>query len=106
DVVTIDYGLNDRAIGLERAKKAWTAMIEQAQAQDVKVILLTPTIDLAAKLDDPQDPLHQHAEQIRQLARQHRTGLVDSLAAFQAHASVGKPLAELMAQNNHPNGAG
>ena len=32
DVVTIDYALNDRGIGLERAERAWRAMIEQALA--------------------------------------------------------------------------
>src|SRR6266704_3351789 len=49
DVVTIDYALNDRRIGLERARTAWASMIEQAKAKGVKVILLTPTADLAAK---------------------------------------------------------
>jgi acyl-CoA thioesterase I len=106
DVVTLDYGLNDRNIGLARARKSWRRMIEEAQAQNVKVILLTPTVDLKARLDDPDDPLYQHAEQIRNLARQYQTGLVDSLAAFQNFADSGGKLADLMSQSNHPNAAG
>ena len=105
-VVTIDYALNDRRIGLESAGKNWRSMIEAAQKQGVRVILLTPTPDQAAKLDDPADPLLQHAAQIRALAAEYHTGLVDSLAAFQAEVKAGKPLVELMSQGNHPNAAG
>ena len=43
DVVTIDYGLNDRGIGFERAREAGSSMIKPAQTEGVKVILLTPT---------------------------------------------------------------
>jgi acyl-CoA thioesterase I len=106
NVVTIDYALNDRNIGLERARKAWQKMIEEAQANRVKVILLTPTADLSAKLSDPQDPLCQHAAQIRELARQYQTGLVDGLAAFEQFAESRGKLADLMSQSNHPNAAG
>ena len=106
DVVTIDYGLNDRAIGLERARKAWELMIAKAQAAQVKVILLTPTAELGAKLDDPNDPLNQHARQIRELAAEHGVGLVDSLELFQKHAADGGKLEDLMAQFNHPNRKG
>ena len=106
DVVMIDYALNDRTIGLERAKKAWQSMIEAALADDVKVILLTPTADLNAKLDNPQDPLVRHAAQIRELAQKYRTGLVDSLAVFQKYAQSRGKLEDLMSQSNHPNGIG
>ncbi len=106
DVVTIDYTLNDREIGLERARKAWIAMIKEAQLKGVKVLLLTPTPDLSAKLDSPADSLNQHAEQIRQLAREYHVGLVDSLAAFQQFAKGGGQIPTLMAQGNHPNGKG
>jgi lysophospholipase L1-like esterase len=41
DLITIDYALNDRRIGLEKARQAWTSMIEQAKAKNVKVLLLT-----------------------------------------------------------------
>jgi acyl-CoA thioesterase I len=106
DVVAIDYGLNDRGIGLERARKAWTAMIEKTKKAGVKVILLTPTGDLSSKLDDPNVPLNQHAEQIRALAAQYHVGLVDSLAAFKQHVQGGGKLQDLMSQVNHPNRRG
>jgi len=106
DVVTIDYALNDRGLGLERARKGWVTMIEKAQAAGVKVILLTPTPDVTAKLDDPKDPLNQHAQQIRELAAQYHVGLVDSLSAFKAQLKAGRKLDDLMAQGNHPNRKG
>jgi len=106
DVVTIDYALNDRQLGLARAEAAWRAMIEAALAAHVKVILLTPTADLHAKLEDPNDPLNQHAEQIRRLAREYHVGLVDSLALFKSHIHHGTHLARFMAQSNHPNRKG
>ena len=106
DVVTIDYALNDRGMGLERSRKAWCSIIEKAQAQGIKVILLTPTPDMKAKLDDPKDPLNQHAEQIRALAAEYHVGLVDSLAAFKEFVKSGGVLASVMAQGNHPNRQG
>ena len=36
DLVLIDYALNDRGLGLDRAKAAWKAMIEKAQARRSK----------------------------------------------------------------------
>jgi acyl-CoA thioesterase I len=106
DVVTIDYALNDRGIGLERAKKAWTVMIEKAKKTGVKVILLTPTGDLSSNIDDPNDPLNQHAAQIRALAAEHNVGLVDSLALFKRYVKRGGKLQEIMSQVNHPNRKG
>ena len=106
DVITIDYALNDRRLGLDKAKTAWCAMIEAAQAQGVKVILLTPTGDQSAKLNDPDDPLNQHAQQIRALAGQYEVGLVDSLADLKSHIKAGGTLTELMSQVNHPNHQG
>src|SRR6266545_2872308 len=46
DVVTIDYALNDRALGLPAAECAWRQMIENSLSRGVKVILLTPTHDV------------------------------------------------------------
>lgn len=106
DVVTIDYALNDRGIGLARADKAWRTMIEQAQAAQIKVILLTPTPDQKANLADVNDPLNQHARQIRQLAKEYHVGLVDSLDAFTAKTQSGTLLSALMSQVNHPNRQG
>ena len=106
DVVTIDYGLNDRGMGLERAARAWRAMIERAKTGGAKVILLTPTPDTAAKWADPADKLALHAEQIRGLAREYQVALVDSYAAFQRHATAGGVTESLMSQRNHPNEKG
>ncbi len=106
DVITIDYVLNDRGLPLATARAAWVQMITQAQARKIPVILLTPTPDQGAKLDDPNDPLNLHAQQIRELAAQYHVGLVDSLAAFKARIKDGTKLADLMSQSNHPNAAG
>jgi lysophospholipase L1-like esterase len=105
DLITLDYSLNDRHIGLERAHVSWSAMIRQAKERGIKVILLTPTGDLRSNFQDPEDPLHQHAEQVRSLAREHGVALVDSLAAFQAYTESA-PLSDLMSQINHPNRKG
>lgn len=106
DVITLDYALNDRRIGLENARKNWLAMIEKAAKAGAKVILLTPTPDQGARPDDPGDPLNQHAEQIRKLAAENHVGLVDSLAAFTRETRKGVNLSDLMAQSNHPNARG
>jgi len=106
DVILIDYGLNDRRVGLTKARAAWVSMIQQAQAAEVKVILLTPTADARAKLEDPNDPLNQHAGQIRQLAAEYHVALVDSLARFKAEIANGVPLDDLLSQSNHPNARG
>jgi acyl-CoA thioesterase-1 len=102
--VTIDYALNDRAIGLERAEQAWVSMILAAQAVGCPVLLLTPTLDAAAA--DPASEagrtLDAHAAQIRALAARHGVGLADSTAAWRRQASIGR----LLSQSNHPNRAG
>jgi acyl-CoA thioesterase-1 len=103
DVITIDYALNDRGDGLECARRAWSEMIRAAQAAGVPVILLTPTPDQAASLEDPADPLMQHAAQVRALAGEFGTGLVDSLALFRERVAAGVPLPALMSSGNHPN---
>lgn len=106
EVVTIDYALNDRALGLARAEAAWRSMITNALARDIKVILLTPTPDVAARLDQADDPLNQHAAQIRRLASEYHVALVDSWEAFRNQLVSGVPLRDLMSQSNHPNRAG
>jgi acyl-CoA thioesterase I len=105
DVLVIDYALNDRRVGLEGAGKAWGEMIGKAKERGAKVILATPTPDLAARLGDASDPLEQHAAQVRRLAAEWEVGLADSLAAFRAARDLER-MGELMSQNNHPNAAG
>jgi lysophospholipase L1-like esterase len=106
NVVTIDYALNDRWIGLDRARVAWAKIIEQALGTGAKVILLTPTADIAARFDAPDEPLNQHAAQIRELASHYGVGLCDSWEATKRAVAQGVPLASLMSQENHPNRAG
>ncbi|MEO7179371.1 MAG: GDSL-type esterase/lipase family protein [Gemmatimonadaceae bacterium] len=106
DVVTIDYALNDRSIGLARAETAWRSMITACTARGIPVILLTPTGDLKAHLGDPNDPLNLHAAQVRRLAAEYGVGLVDSFALFQSYEQTHAGYGELMAQPNHPNRRG
>ena len=89
DIVTIDYALNDRSIGLDKAYSAWSLMIESALSKDIKVLLLTPTGDLTSKLDDQDDLLNKHAEQICELAAKYQTGLADSLSSFKQYTKTG-----------------
>lgn len=106
DVLLIDYALNDRGIGLEKAKTAWLSMIHQARERGTKIIVLTPTGDTRSDISDPDDPLNQHANQIRDIALENQIGLVDSLALFQDYVNEGNPLEDLMSQINHPNRKG
>lgn len=109
DVITLDYGLNDRGIGLEKAGASWRSMIEKALDRQVKLILLTPTAD-ASGLADPSEErwqlLHRHAGQIRGLAAEYQVGLVDSLAAFEKYAQASGDLTDLLSWSNHPNRRG
>ena len=70
------------------------------------MILLTPTGDLTANLEDPNDPLNLHAAQIRRLAAEYHVGLADSLACFKQSIHAGVPAVDLMSQANHPNRKG
>lgn len=106
DVLFIDYVLNDRSIGLERAEKAWRKMVKAALAKGIKVILLTPTPDLTEDILDEKTPLAGHAAMIRRLAAEYHVGLVDSYQLFKEKAAKGEDLKAYMSQNNHPNPAG
>jgi acyl-CoA thioesterase-1 len=106
DVLTIDYALNDRRIGLERARAAWFSMIRRATDAGVKVLLLTPTPVQNFDFDHADDDLNQHAAQVRQLAKDEDCGLVDSLAAFGDAVKDGMNVNDLLSQINHPNAAG
>lgn len=116
DVLFIDYALNDRGIGLSRAKVAWQKMIDAALAHSfttrdgevhkVKVILMTPTPDTREDILSDNTPLAQHAAQIRQLARDNNVGLIDSYQQFKNIVARGESLAPYMAQGNHPNARG
>jgi acyl-CoA thioesterase-1 len=109
DVVTIDYGLNDRGIGLERAEAAWRRMIERTLSHDVRVLLLTPTADVTQRpnaTSEERKLLQEHAAQIRELASEYGLGLVDSLAAFERYLEEDGDLSDLLSWTNHPNRRG
>ena len=109
DVVTIDYGLNDRRAGLAWAETAWRSMIEASLAVGAKVLLLTPTWDNSSVLDPAGDAwrdLPRHAEQIRRLAGEYQVGLADSFAAFERHVAAAGDVTDLLSWSNHPNRRG
>ena len=77
DLVTIDYGLNDRRAGLAWAETAWRSMIEASLAAGAKVLLLTPTWDNSGVLDPAGAAWRElscHAAQIRRLAAEYERG--------------------------------
>lgn len=106
NVLFIDYSLNDRGLSLADARTAWVKMIEKALAKDIKVILCTPTPDTNENILSADAPLKAHADQVRALAAEYKTGLVDSYAIFKQKAVNGENLSDYMAQPNHPNEKG
>jgi len=105
DIITIDYGLNDRGIGLERAHTAWSRMIKEGLAAGAKVLLLTPTPDTTQSPTyegEDKGQLGAHADQIRQLAADYGIGLADSLHACLDY-SVQQDLSDILSWSNHPN---
>ncbi len=106
DLVTIDYALTDLMIDLRMAEKSWRSMIQACQKNGIKVILLTPTADTNAKLDDPNELINKHARQVRQLAEEYNIGLVDSLSLFNRYIKEGGRLDDLISHINHPNRKG
>lgn len=108
-VLTIDYSLNDRGIGLERAEKSWRIMIEKALKADSKIILLTPSWDVSAKAEPDCESwiqLKLHAEMIRKLASEYEVGLSDSFEAFERYNKSNGDYLELMSWVNHMNRKG
>jgi lysophospholipase L1-like esterase len=103
DVLFIDYALNDRTPGLEKAKEATEKMIQRALKKNIKVILLTPSTDLKVNILTSGNELEQFANQITALAKQYNIGLADSYSSFKDHAAKGEDLKIYMSQSNHPN---
>jgi acyl-CoA thioesterase I len=109
DVITIDYALNDRTLGLERAKAAWRSMIEMTLQQGARLILLTPTHDQFHRYSEvtfTSNALSQHADLMRSLADEYGLGLADSDAAFNRYLKNGGHLHDLLSHVNHPNRKG
>ena len=105
DVLFIDYALNDRSIGLERAKIAWEKMIKEALKYGTKVILMTPTPDTRENILSEETKLAKHSNQIISLAKKYNVGLIDSYLLFKNLAKK-QPLKGYMSQNNHINQKG
>jgi lysophospholipase L1-like esterase len=106
DVLFIDYALNDRGMGLERAKIAWEKMIRLALEKNIKVILLTPSPDQRVDIKDDLSILDQHANQIKELAKSFQIGLIDTYALYKNKVKSGSNLVDYMSQVNHPNEKG
>ncbi len=106
DVLFIDYALNDRSAGLDKAAKAWSTMIEKALKRNIKVILLTPSPDQRLDILSPDNELEKHALQIKALAKKYDVGLIDSYEEFRNKVISGDPITNYMSQVNHPNQKG
>ncbi|MDP6114836.1 MAG: SGNH/GDSL hydrolase family protein [Planctomycetota bacterium] len=109
DVVTIDYGLNDRRIGFQEAEVAWRSMIAESLEAKAKVILLTPTPDTSGLKDPAAEnwmALQGHASQIRELAGEYDVGLADSMAAIERHSGTSGDITDFLSWSNHPNRKG
>lgn len=107
DIITIDYSLNDRGVGLEAARSAWESMIEAALARGKKVILCTPTWDNNYyEQNENWRAIAAHAEQVRELAAKYGVGLADSFRAWEKHVDDPSDLAQLLSHVNHPTREG
>jgi len=108
DLITIDYGLNDVGLGLQRTRSAWESMIAAALRAGAKVILLTPTWNAGAAAAGAKraDALTEHARLTGELAASADVGLADPYAAFERHLSAGGHLTDLLCWLNHPSRRG
>jgi hypothetical protein len=80
-------------------------MIEKALEANVRVLLLTPTLDIGCELEPDSAAsfaLKDHAQQIRDLALEYGVGLVDSFSVFRRQPRI----SNLLSWINHPNEAG
>ncbi len=106
DIITIDYGLNDRNIGLESSKKAWSNMIEKSLNANTKVLLMTPTLDQTMNPNKNEHHiLTQHADQIISLSEQYNVGLVDSFNTSLNYIKS-NDISDILSWSNHPNALG
>lgn len=107
DVITVDYGLNDRYVSLKDASDAWKKMIECALEHGKKVILLTPTWDTSYFYQNEDwHKLIAHRNQIMELAQQYQVGLADSFFHFQEQVERPEQLVPLLSHGNHPSRLG
>lgn len=103
DLVFIDYSLNDRRIGLEKAELAWRKMIQACHVQGVPVVLLTPTPDSREDITDPSTPLADFSAQVQRLGDDYQVPVIDAYGRFRKEVADGKDLQTFLSQSNHPN---
>ncbi len=107
DLITLDYGLNDRRLTLGQAERAWREMIERALSRGIPMILLTPSWDQSWFTRSGEwRLLEQHAEQIRRLADTYSIALADSFRAYEQEVSRNGNLLNLLSHWNHPSPLG
>lgn len=106
DVLIIDYGLNDRRIGLDEARKSWEEMVERALKDNIPIILLTPSPDSRVDYSNSKNELFKHAEQIKAISAKYDLGLVDVYKVFEVFYDDKKVLKKYMSSVNHPNEKG
>lgn len=109
DLITIDYALNDRFNSRIEVEAAWRTMIEASLERNIKLLLLTPTLDCGQVYYDVnslQSDLPCLAQMIRNLAEEYSVGLVDSYAALSKKLELGYATEDFLISVNHPNRAG
>lgn len=106
DLLFIDYALNDRGIGLPRAKEAWEYMIREALKKNIKVVLITPAPDISEKNPDDHAQIEQHSKQIIAPGVRHQIPVVDACREFKKLKKSNTDLSAYMAQSNHINEKG
>lgn len=105
DVLFIDYALNDRFSDIGAVKEAWEKMIQAALAQQIEVVLLTPSPDQRLDILAADNPLAPHVGQIRDLAAKYQIGLADPYTVFRKIAAS-EGIKSYMSHVNHPNEKG
>ena len=107
DLIILDYGLNDRGIGLAKAEKAWREMIEKTLGSGAKMILMTPSWDQTwFQKNEEWYMLEAHAAQERSLAEEYGAALGDSFAAYERYVKNNGDLQDLLSHLNHPSPLG
>lgn len=106
DVLFIDYALNDTGIGAEVSSKSWEYMIKEALKKNIKVVLLTATPDQRVDLLSKETVLQKICNQVVELSKEYKIGLIDNYTVFQQLVSSGEKVTEYMSQVNHPNEKG
>jgi lysophospholipase L1-like esterase len=102
DLITIDYGRNDMFLTKSAMTGAWRQMIEQGIAYGAKLLLITPAPDCkkdyysARSLSD-----EELSEEIRSLANEYGTGLVDASEIFDQKLEIRHLLSSYLISVNH-----